>query len=490
VRSVFVLGLAQAVTWIGGAATAVLFPRYLGDVNLGKLGFAWSLVTLVGLVASLGSGSLLTKEVARTPRRASSLTANALATRLPLTLVAAGLIVGVTYIARMDSVTRLVVYVLCGLILVDSMNTVVFGTLQGFHWMKAIAAAQVVSKVLYSIVVVVVVLRGGGPVQVAATSVVTAVPGLIIGMAILRRRMSLRARLQWATILTVLGGGLPFFVWQASLVIYGQIDFVLLAFMTRDAVVGWYSAAYRVVAIPSFIPTILLTVVFPALSAAAFDRATFDGIARRSLQVVTMLTLPIGLGILLLPDRLIGFLGYPPVFWHSTLPLALLALHIPLVGIDMMIGTILNALDKQRQWALTGVTAALLNPALNLFAIPLTQGRFGNGAIGAAAVTTLTEVFMLVVGVVLLPRGVIDRTALTAWLKCLLAGAGMSAVVYLARPLSLPLTVMLGAAVYGMSCLALGVLTVRDMRLIAAQFRTSRFSGSPAAGAARVDTSS
>ena len=474
VRSVFILSVAQALTWIGGAATAVLFPRYLGDVNLGRLGFAWSLVALVGLLASLGSGSFLTKEVARDPGRAPSLTASALATRLPLSLLAAALAVAITLLTGWDAVTRLTVYVLCTLILVDSLNTVVFGTLQGYHWMKAIAISQVVGKVVYSVVVVLVVLRGGGPVEVAAVSVITAAPGLLIGVVALRRRMPLRARIHWTTVWSVIGGGLPFFVWQASLVVYGQIDFVLLAFMTRDAVVGWYSAAYRIVAIPSFIPTILLTVVFPALSAAAVNRATFDGIARRSLQSVLMLTLPIGFGILLLPDRLITFFGYPPVFWRSAAPLALLALHIPLVGIDMMIGTILNALDKQRQWAVTGVAAAFLNPVLNLFAIPYTQARFGNGAIGAAAITTLTEVFMLVVGLVLLPHGLVDRAAVIAWLKCLLAGAAMSMVVWLARSFPLPVTVILGGIVYGMSCLALGVLTLRDLRDVKTHLRISR----------------
>ena len=185
-----------------------------------------------------------------------------------------------------------------------------------------------------------------------------------------------------------------------------------------------------------------------------------------------MSTLPIGLGILFLPDRLISFFGYPPIFWRSAAPLALLALHIPLVGIDMMIGTILNAIDKQRQWAMTGVAAAFLNPLLNLFAIPYTQARFGNGAIGAAAVTTLTEVFMLLVGLVLLPRGIIDRTAIAVWLKCLLAGAVMSVVVWFARPLPVPATVMLGAVVYGSCCLTFGVLTLRDLRVVVTGLRT------------------
>src|SRR5207237_1441011 len=84
IRSVFMLGGAQIFTWIGSAALTVLLPQYLGDANLGKLTLAMALTQLLGLITDLGSTSYLTKEVARDPQRAASLTLNLLLMRVPL----------------------------------------------------------------------------------------------------------------------------------------------------------------------------------------------------------------------------------------------------------------------------------------------------------------------------------------------------------------------------------------------------------------------
>ena len=460
------LGVGQLLSWMGGITLAVLLPRYLGDVNLGKFAFSTSFVALVGLVASLGVASYLTKEVARHPDSALTLTPSAVVTRLLTSMLAIGLAVAVVNVIGYDPLTRQIVHVLSLGIVIDALGSVVFGTLAGFQWMKPLAVSSVVSKLSYAGIVAALLLNGAGVVQVAVALVGTSALALAIGVFALLRRMPLSARIGRVSMRVVVVGGLPFFVWQAALVVYGQIDFVLLASLTRDAVVGWYAAAYRIVMIPAFLPAILMTVIFPALSAAASDRPTFDSIARRGMQVVMLLSLPMGLGIMLLPDKLIHLFGYPPVFSHSVVPIALLALHIPLVGFDMMIGSILNTLDRQRQWALTGVAAAVLNPALNLIAIPYTQNVYGNGAIGAAAITTLTELFMMIVGLWLIPGDVLGRGTFVLGLKCLVAGAAMAAAVWVLRGVPLPLLVFLGALVYGTCCLALRALTVNDVKAV------------------------
>jgi len=259
-------------------------------------------------------------------------------------------------------------------------------------------------------------------------------------------------------------GGLPFFVWQAALAVYGQVDSVLLSYLTNDAVVGWYVAAYRVVTLPIFVPTVLMTVAFPALSAAASDPERFNRIVRQAVQVVLLTTMPMALGIMLLPDRIVHALHWSDSFQHSILPIVLLAPSFPLVAVDMMIGTALNARDRQRQWALTGVAAAVLNPTLNLILIPYAQQRFGNGAIGAATVTTLTELFMMVVGLCLMPRGVLVRDTARWALRCLCACLVMVVVVLLLRDAFLPVPVIVGALAYVAASLSLGTLSLSDAR--------------------------
>jgi O-antigen/teichoic acid export membrane protein len=466
IRSVFMLGSAQMVTWIGSAALTVLLPQYLGDANLGKLTLAMALTQLLGLITDLGATSYLTKEVARTPERAASLTLNLLAMRIPLGIAAGTITIVVAHTAGYDNDTRAIVYVLTAGILVTALSNLIVATLQGLQRMKVLALCSIMNKVGYAGLAILFLLFGGGAFWVSVAWVAMGVAVLVVSSIVLLRHVKFSLQLDYSIWRGLFLAGLPFFVWQAALLVYGQVDTVLLSFLTRDAVVGWYAAAYRIVMIPVFIPTILVTVIFPALSAAASNAPAFNAIARRAVHVVALVSIPMAFGIMLLPEQIIHLMNYPAGFSNSVLPLVLLAPHLPLAAIDVMIGTVLNTRDRQRQWAMTGIAAAILNPLLNLVAIPYAQATFDNGAVGAAAITTFTEVFMLVVGLRLLPKGIFGWATLTDVLKCLAAGLAMGGVVVLTRDAAIAVPILLGGLVYAGTCLAIGAVSLGDVQQI------------------------
>ena len=166
---------------------------------------------------------------------------------------------------------------------------------------------------------------------------------------------------------------------------------------------------------------------------------------------------------ILLSDKLMGLL-YPSEFSRSVPIMVILALNVPLVGADMIIGTALIARDKQRQWALTGVSAAFLNPAMNAVLIPLTQSAYGNGAIGAATATLLTEMYLMAMGLRLLPRGVFDSTTLSTTLRTVGAALLMAGPVWITRDMPIVVPVAVGVVVYSGSCLLLRAVFVSDLR--------------------------
>jgi O-antigen/teichoic acid export membrane protein len=454
------------VTWVGSAALTVMLPQYLGDANLGKLTVAMALTQLLGLITDLGATSYLTKEVARTPERAGALVVNLLLMRIPLSIVAGGICIVVVHVGNYDPLARSIVYVLTLGLAITAVTNMFTATLQGLQKMKVLAMCSIVMKVGYALLAVAFLILGGGAYWVSVAWVVVSTIALLVSATVVLRNVRLSFALNWSLWKPLFFAGLPFFVWQAALLIYGQVDLVLLSFLTRDEVVGWYAAAYRIVMIPVFIPTILVTVIFPALSSAASNPSAFNAIARRAVHVVALVSIPMALGIMLLPDKIIHLLNYPDSFSRSVLPLMLLAPHLPLAAIDVMIGTVLNTRDRQRQWALTGVAAAVLNPLLNMVAIPYAQANFGNGAAGAAAITTFTEVFMLVVGLRLLPRGVFAISTLIDVLKCAGAGLAMAGIVWVTRDAVLIVPIVLGGLVYAATSLAVGAVSLGDVKLV------------------------
>jgi O-antigen/teichoic acid export membrane protein len=479
VRNTIALSFSRPLTWISAIGLTVLLPRYLGDVNLGKINFAFAFADWCGLLASCGISTYLTKEVARRGTSSSSLVLNALVMRLSLALGVGGLASVVATFMGFDELTRQLIYLLTAHMLLMVISGVLIGALQGVEQLRIVALVDAVSKLVQLGLVAFALVQGYGPLGVAVAWILSDLFAIAWYLHAVRKHTGLSGPLELRTWRSLISGGVPFLVWETALLTYARIDVVILSMFAHDAVLGWYGAAYRIISIPLFAPAVIMTATFPALSASAKDPALFSTIARRAVHVVVLMTLPMALGLMVLADKLIELFGYPQSFANSVVPIALLAASLPLVGINMIVGSVLNARDRQRQWAVAGVAAAVLNPALNLVAIPYTQSTYGNGAIGAAAVTSLTEVFLLVVGQCLIPRRVLDAATFAGILKCLLAGLAMVAVVWFARELPVMIAVTLGALTYGVGALSLGIVSVGDLRRLR-HYLTERRAGSPA----------
>ena len=467
VRGIAALMVSQGFTWISAAVITFTVPRYLGSAKLGLYAFAVAVFGLAELTADLGIGTYVNRQVARNPAAAPRLVTAALASRFALGLVAAAMLGASFHLLSRDPTLTLTIDVLCLNVLVDTF-AMIGSVLNGLLQIKWIAAAQAVNKLVVATLVVLALRAGYGAPGVAMASLAGAVVSHVINGGALLRVVQPTLQIDLGLCRELIVGGLPFFVMSAALVLYSQIDTVMLAWLTTPSTVGWYNAALRIIAIPGFVPVIVMAVTFPALSAAVRERERFAGIAHRSIQVILLVTVPIGAGMVLLPDRLTEFFRYPADFSHSWPLIVLLALGMPLIGVDMVIGAALVASDRQWAWTRVGIAAAILNPVVNLVAIPYTAWRFGNGAIGAAAVTALTEVFMLVMGVRLLPPGTLSRPTLLAAARVLVTCLPMAGVAWLTREHHILVPVLLGAAVYAASCLLTRSVTIADLREVLA----------------------
>ena len=134
-----------------------------------------------------------------------------------------------------------------------------------------------------------------------------------------------------------------------------------------------------------------------------------------------------------------------------------------LVSINVVLGSVLIAKDKQRKWSYMAVCAAVFNPLMNLWMIPLAQNAWQNGGIGAAVATLLTELLMMAGALTLMPAGVFTtRNIVTAARAGLCAGA-MIAVIMGVGFENVFLIVPVGAVVYGLLALAVRVLPPPDI---------------------------
>ena len=203
----------------------------------------------------------------------------------------------------------------------------------------------------------------------------------------------------------IVKGGFPFFVLAALLVVYGTIDVPLLQVMTGSAEVGWYALGVPVGERARVLRRRRLHRVLPRSSAEGVQlNPAFGSLANRAIRIAVLVATPAAIGIAMIASPFITLL-YRGDFQQAIPLLQILALHIPIVSLDIILGSVAMASDRQRQWVIVSIIATLFNPLLNLVAIPASQHAFHNGAIGAAVVTVLTELILMVGGIALRPEG-------------------------------------------------------------------------------------
>lgn len=419
--------LTRYLAVAGMNAVLVLFlPRYLGDTGLGQLQFALSFASLFVPGVALGVRQFLIKEVARD----RSQVPNYLGSAIGLRLVTAGLVFSVIIIfSHVDQrlhEARWVLYMAALGMIATAFAHLMATVLNGLEDMTGPAAGEILDKLVVVAAGIIVLVLGLGVLAYACVLLAGALAQFAFNATYLNRRFPLRLDFCMPRIKMLVLGGMPYLLMGFLLNVYHHTDVVMLRFYTQSEVVGWYAAALQLYRSVEFLPAILTTALLPTL--ARVHSTSPDGLAvmaRKSIAVGVVVIVPLALGISLLSDEVIRFLPYPESFQNSALLLRILALTIPVTAMLTILGTIAVAVDRQRAWAIALLGTVALNVVLNAVSIPYFQRVYGNGAIAASIATVISEGFMVMVGVRLMPRGVINKELGALLLKVALAGGVM-----------------------------------------------------------------
>jgi O-antigen/teichoic acid export membrane protein len=303
-------------------------------------------------------------------------------------------------------------------------------TFQGHENMLWPALGTIAEKITVTVLSVILLLLGYGLLAVAGVMLVGALANLALVGGMAWRRWPVRPRFDPRLMVALLAGGAPFFLWASFGVIYQRNSALQLEALTDAATNGQFGAAIRMYETLSFVPYIFQTAVMPVL-ARTFVHSTnaMQSTARRSFDLILLAALPISAGVALLAPQIIELIAGTTDYAGAVLPLRILGLSLLPLYLDMILATILISADKQRAWGSVAVLAALINPLLNWWLIPITHRDLGNGAIGAAGVTLFTEVLIFCFYIFMVPRGVLGWSTVLTAAKIGLAALGMSGVI-------------------------------------------------------------
>lgn len=466
--------LSQVLTWLVSFVLLVEAPDRLGDEAWGALSYASAFVSFFTLVVGLGTSTLLTREIARQPTLISQYVYNAAVLKLVLVVIAP--IVGMTVAVALgqDGDTLLLIAIGFGGMAVGAFTEISGGALGGLELMARPAFYQVLQVYLANALGIVALVLGYGVIVYGSIFAAAIAVPAVLGWLLLRRYVAGPYHVDRGVMRILVRGGIPLMALTVFNMIYGTIDVPILGAITDNVQVGWYSLAYKWVGIPIFIATAVVAAYFPRFSAhGAPMTAEFPRLVNKAVRIVLLTSVPAAVGLAMVADELFDAL-YEPQYGPAKVLMQILAGHVPLAAMDTVLAIALIASNRQGRYLYVSIVAAVFNPIACIVLIHWADGRYGNGAIGAAIVTVATELVVMTGAIVLRAPGVLD--AATTWRCIRIIAAGLVIVPVLLVGDSLPLLVQipLGAASYGVGLLMFGAVTSSEIRALATSVTSRR----------------
>jgi O-antigen/teichoic acid export membrane protein len=465
-KNATVLMLSQGLTWALTLLLTIFLPRYLGVTAIGKWHLANSLWMIVNVVIAFGMGTLITKEVARSPEKLTSLFNTSLWIRTFLYVFGFVALVIYAYAVNYPEETIIIIFIVGISSLFGQYAGVSRAALEGLERMEYIAIAEILSKLVYTVVAIILLLLGYGLVAIASVAILSALANLFIITYFLNRLSRLRFSFSRKQIAWMLKASVPYFMSGIFWVIYAQIDVVFISLLVSEDGVGWYSAADRLFGTFLFIPTIFLTAVFPAMSRTYLQGVnSMSALMGKSFDLLLIISMPMGLGLLAVANSLVVLL-FGAEFANSGPILAIFGIVLIFTYQNMLLGQFLISSDRQNKVAVIMAVATFATIPLDLLFIPLSQSLFNNGAIGGAMAFVVTEVGMMIAMIRYLPAGALTKRNVKLAAKVILAGFVMLGVVWWLRDFFVALPIIIGMALYLALIAGLRVITPEDWAIL------------------------
>jgi O-antigen/teichoic acid export membrane protein len=163
--------------------------------------------------------------------------------------------------------------------------------------------------------------------------------------------------------------------------------------------------------------------------------------------LVLLLSLPIGVLAAMTAEPVIRIL-FGPEYRQAAPVLAVLALVIPFIFLNIMLNQVVVAAKRQSIWTWIMAGATIVNPICNLVLIRVAQVHWHNGAIGAALSLLVTELLIVGVGIAIVGRHVLNSQSLWRLARALLATIPMAGVMYATRPFGFVASAVAGILVF------------------------------------------
>jgi O-antigen/teichoic acid export membrane protein len=475
-QNVLSLLTAQVLTWTIGTVVLVVMPRHLGPAGMGEISLAIAIWMVAAPLIEFGSNRLVSREVARDPDAGSALLGRVLTMQATLFVVAAGCVALYSFVAGLEARARWLILIVGVSWIILAPASSLIAAVEGRERMRATSIVAVISRYVHGGMIIGLVALGAEIYAIAAVSIVSATVTLIGSIVIFRQDTRLWVKLVRPGLPQLLRQCLPYLLLIGSLILYQQVDVIVIAALVDEDAVGHYAAADRLFGNMLFLPVAIGAALFPRLTREV-ERDLDSAIAllRKGTMIMMLVALPLTAGVVVLGDRF-AVLLFGADFAETGDVLQVYSVVLVPVSITILLGYFATASNRQVVWSFVLLTSAAATIPLDLLLVPWTRDTYDNPAIAGALAYVFTEAGALIFGLSFMVRGLIDRVTAVQLAKAALAAAVMGAFVYMLSDFALVWPVLAGALLYPALVLILRVIDFDEVATLGPPFdRISRF---------------
>lgn len=460
--------VGQAITWTSTLVLTIAYGRFLSDVKFGELYFAITFVALIGFPIEFGLNQQIVRDVAQHPELAHRYFSNTFLIKLTLWAIFFSAILVICRLIGYQSEVQTLVFI-CGLMLLCTGITNIFSS---FHYASERnlypVLGTVLEKGLDALLGFLLLRHGYGVVTIGLVLLGAAFINTLWQGTWFFRFVKVSLGINISLIRVLLRTSVPFLIYGVLGVIYYRLDTILLSLMANDATIGLYGAGYRLFDTLTFLPSIVVSaIMYPVFSKLSLSsKEDLKKSVEKATNFLLFCVSPISTLLIVAAPIIIGYLYHQSNYLGTIPVLMTLSPGLFFLYLNSVLSAILMSTKLEKKMPIMAGIALVFNLVLNLIFIPLFK------EVAAAAVTSLTELLLLILSLFFIPRYLIPTRSVLVGLKCITASLIMAAVIWFMRYDSLLIILGAAAIVYVGAATLLRTIPKEDIQAI---YRSIRY---------------
>lgn len=382
---------SMLLSLVVGALTA----RYLGPSNYGLLNYGATIISLFTTISTLGLNNVIINELVKRPDKAGSYLGSVLLARFVCSVASVFVVWGIIYFLEPDNKLLQIVTVLQAVAIVFQCYEVFTYWFQYKLEMKIVSIATMIALTVVAIWRIALLANNASVQFFALSNSINYLVAATVVLFIFLKSCKIKLAVSLSDMKYLLSKGQHLIIASIAVVLYCQIDKVMIGKMLNETQLGFYAAATTIACLWEFIPNALISSSRPLiLEKKETDYAEYNKRYQILMLGITYMGLLVGIGFTVFGGIAIKIL-YGSAFMEARWPLAILIWSTSAA----MIGNVRNVWlvsENCEKWSkyLT-FAGAVVNAILNYFLIKYI------GIIGASVATLFSQVFVGIIAPVL-----------------------------------------------------------------------------------------